>query len=96
MSALKKIIYSQQFEEERSKMSKVRKNQMGNLDRNEKIRSYNFNRNAISDHRLGIVRQVPDIASFLQGAHGYDILTDFKENLDDINDIDSLKDYLNI
>ena len=54
------------------------------------------NRNAISDHRLGIVKQVPDIASFLQGASGYDILADFKENLDYINDIDSLKYCLNI
>ena len=67
---------------------------MGNLDRNEKIRTYNFNRNAISDHRLGIVKQVPDIASFLQGANGYDILEGFKDTLDDINGIDSLKDYL--
>jgi len=94
MAALKKIIYNQQFEDERSNMVKVRKNQMGNLDRNEKIRSYNFNRNAISDHRLGIVKQVPNITSFLQGANGYDILEDFKEQLDDVNGIDSLKDYL--
>jgi len=94
MAALKKIIYDQQFEDERSNMVKVRKNQMGNLDRNEKVRSYNFNRNAISDHRLGIVRQVPNITSFLQGANGYDVLEDFKEQLDDINAIDSLKDYL--
>ena len=94
MAALKTIIYNQQFEEERSNMVKVRKNQMGNMDRNEKIRSYNFNRNAISDHRLGIVKQVPNIASFLQGANGYDILEDFKEQIDDINGVDSLKDYL--
>jgi len=94
MAALKTIIYNQQFEDERSNMVKVRKNQMGNLDRNEKIRSYNFNRNAISDHRLGIVKQVPNIASFLQGSNGYDVLEDFKEQLDDINGIDSLKDYL--
>lgn len=94
MAALKKIIYNQQFEDERSNMVKVRKNQIGNLDRNEKIRSYNFNRNAISDHRLGIVKQVPNITSFLQGANGYDVLEDFKEQLDDINGIDSLKDYL--
>jgi len=94
MAALKTIIYNQQFEEERSSMVKVRKNQMGNMDRNEKIRSYNFNRNAISDHRLGIVKQVPNIASFLQGANGYDILEDFKEQIDDINGVDSLKDYL--
>merc|ERR1711935_40127 len=55
MAALRTIIYNQQFEDERSQMVKVCKNQMGNLDRNERIRSFNFNRNAISDHRLGIV-----------------------------------------
>ena len=94
MAALRTIIYNQQFEDERSQMVKVRKNQMGNLDCNERIRSYNFKRNAITDHRLGIVKQVPNIASFLQGANGYDILEDFKEQLDDINGIESLKDYL--
>ena len=95
MAALGTIIYNQHFEDERSQMVKVCKNQMGNLDCNERIRSYNFNRNTISDHRLGIVKRCwPNIASFLQGANGYDILEDFKEQLDDINGIESLKDYL--
>ena len=94
MAELRKMIYNAQFEEERANNSKARKSQIGNMDRNEKIRSYNFNRNAITDHRLGSVKQVPNIASFLEGANGYDILTDFKENLDDINCMESLKDYL--
>ena len=94
MAELRRMIYNAQFEEERTSNSKARKSQIGNMDRNEKIRSYNFNRNAITDHRLGIVKQVPNIANFLEGANGYDILTDFKENLDDINCMESLKDYL--
>ena len=94
MAALRTMIYNQEFEDERSQMVKVCKNQMCNLDCNERIRSYNFNRNTITDHRLGIVKQMPNIASFLQGTNGYDIFEDFKEKMDDINGIESLKDYL--
>ena len=66
MAELRRMIYNAQFEEERASNSKARKSQIGNMDRNEKIRSYNFNRNAITDHRLGIVKQVPNIANFLE------------------------------
>ena len=45
--ALKKlhnILYQQTWEEEQRKVSSSRKLQIGNMNRNEKIRTYNFNR----------------------------------------------------
>ena len=94
MRQLTSILYNQQFEEEMSKMTKFRKSQIGNMNRNEKIRSYNFARNAISDHRLSEVKTVPNIGSFLLGDYGYDILEEFQVRLDDIDAVDTLRDYL--
>ena len=93
---LKDILYNHQYEKDMAEISKSRKSQVGNMDRNEKIRSYNFNRNAISDHRLGEVKQVQGISDFLQGNHGYEVLEFFRKNLEDKNSIDSLKSYLGI
>ena len=94
MRQLSSILYNQQFEEEMSKMTKFRKSQIGNMNRNEKIRSYNFARNAISDHRLSEVKTVPNIGNFLLGDYGYDILEEFRLKLDDIDAVDTLRDYL--
>ena len=45
-----------------------RKTQIGNMDRNEKIRSYNFQRNMITDHRIEKgARQVSNIVNFING-----------------------------
>ena len=94
MRQLSSILYNQQFEEEMSKMTKFRKSQIGNMNRNEKIRSYNFARNAISDHRLSEVKTVPNIGNFLLGDYGYDIIEEFRHKLDDIDAVDTLRDYL--
>jgi len=91
---LKDHLNNQLFEAEMSKMAKTRRSQIGNMNRNEKIRSYNYNRNAITDHRLGEVKQVPDISAFLKGQFGYQMLEEFHEKLNDIDAIDGLKSFI--
>jgi len=91
---LKAVLYQKQFEGDLDASTKLKKSQIGNMDRTEKIRSYNFQRNHISDHRLGEVKQVSNIGQFLQGSFGFSVLEEFKKKLDELNAIESLKSYL--
>lgn len=69
----------QQFEE-------LKKNQIGNSDRSEKIRTYNFPRNSITDHRFDFT--VYNLDKCLQGNLD-DLITQIKEkeNLQKLNSI---------
>ncbi|XP_043273934.1 peptide chain release factor 1-like, mitochondrial [Venturia canescens] len=49
---LRTIIYEKQLNEQRETSTKLRKKQMGLGNRNEKIRTYNFNQDRITDHRI--------------------------------------------
>ena len=52
MNILRSRILEKKIEEEDAKYAEHRKNQIGNGDRNEKIRTYNFPDNRITDHRI--------------------------------------------
>ncbi|KAJ9577397.1 hypothetical protein L9F63_006020 [Diploptera punctata] len=53
MRTLKARIYHRQLEDQISKTQATRKKQVGSSMRSEKIRTYNFNQDRITDHRLG-------------------------------------------
>ncbi len=53
MSILRSKIYEIQQEEEAKKLGINRKEQIGTADRSEKIRTYNFPDDRITDHRIG-------------------------------------------
>ncbi|EAI2901201.1 peptide chain release factor 1 [Campylobacter upsaliensis] len=54
MKILKARLYEMQESERLAKESEVRKSQVGSGDRSERIRTYNFPQNRISDHRINL------------------------------------------
>jgi len=54
MSVLKTRILDKIRGEEQAKYADIRKNQVGSGDRNERIRTYNFPQNRVTDHRIGL------------------------------------------
>ncbi|EAH4540812.1 TPA: peptide chain release factor 1 [Campylobacter jejuni] len=54
MKVLKARLYEIQESERLAKESEVRKSQVGSGDRSERIRTYNFPQNRISDHRINL------------------------------------------
>jgi peptide chain release factor 1 len=54
MKVLRSRLLQQKEEEEREKYAKTRKDQVGSGDRSERIRTYNFPQNRLTDHRIGL------------------------------------------
>lgn len=52
LQKLRKIILDQQVKESFEKNQKTRKSQVGQANRNEKVRTYNFSQDRVTDHRL--------------------------------------------
>ncbi len=54
MKVLKARIYEAELQSNLSETSAERKSQVGSGDRSEKIRTYNYPQNRITDHRIGL------------------------------------------
>ena len=54
MRTLKTKLYDLQVQEQQKKAAQLRKNQVGSGDRSEKIRTYNFPQNRVTDHRINL------------------------------------------
>ncbi|PAF48748.1 peptide chain release factor 1 [Helicobacter sp. 12S02232-10] len=54
MKILKARIYEAQLEEQKMQNSETRKSQVGSGDRSERIRTYNYPQNRLTDHRIGV------------------------------------------
>ncbi|KAF6721447.1 Peptide chain release factor 1-like, mitochondrial [Oryzias melastigma] len=89
MKALRAKLYSMKLEEETSKRYNQRKIQVGTKGRSEKIRTYNFPQDRITDHRISIT--VHDVKSFLLGE---DLLEDMNSSLQEFSDQESLMELL--
>jgi peptide chain release factor 1 len=54
MSVLRSRLLKLKEEEERSKYAATRRSQIGTGDRSERIRTYSFPQNRVTDHRIGL------------------------------------------
>lgn len=54
MKVLRARLYEKALEEETAKMANERKSQVGTGDRSERIRTYNYPQNRLTDHRIGL------------------------------------------
>jgi peptide chain release factor 1 len=54
MRVLRSRLYELEMEKQNAALSTERKSMVGSGDRSEKIRTYNFKENRVSDHRIGL------------------------------------------
>jgi peptide chain release factor 1 len=82
MSILRARLLQMKIEEEQKELSEARKKLVGSGDRSEKVRTYNFPQDRITDHRIGYSRsnipaalngEIDDLISNLQAAE-YDLI----------------------
>jgi peptide chain release factor 1 len=65
MRVLRSRLYDIALQEQQKSIAENRKNQVGSGDRSEKIRTYNFPQNRVTDHRIGLT--IHNLSDFMEG-----------------------------
>ena len=72
MRVLRTRLHDRMEQEKQAELSATRRSHIGSGDRSEKIRTYNFPQNRVTDHRIGL--SLYDLSGVLEG--NFDALTD--------------------
>ncbi|MDX2226234.1 MAG: peptide chain release factor 1 [Verrucomicrobiae bacterium] len=78
---LRSRLLEQKISEENAKYAAQRKSQVGSGDRNEKIRTYNFPQNRVTDHRINLT--IYNLSAFIDGDISEMVSTLVQRNLED-------------
>ena len=65
MRILRSRLYEQELQKQHDAIAAERRSQVGSGDRSEKIRTYNFKENRVSDHRIGLT--IHQLDTFMEG-----------------------------
>jgi peptide chain release factor 1 len=62
LAILRARLYEQEWQKQEAEVAEARRAQVGTGERSEKIRTYNFPQNRVTDHRVGLtLHQLPDV-----------------------------------